>query len=1070
MNQKICRLPLVLVLLSALVVCAGCATQDARRHANQDFAVLRDAYFFQYLKFNPVVSTYLGGDGYSSDLKTINGRLRDFSPQGLATELAYYQGVEKELAGIDTARLSAASLVDYRVMRSQVTFLIREIGELKLHQTATESYVIEAVNGVLGQLQQLSALDGGLCGTEEEWTLIVKRTQAIPAYLSAAEKNLLAGLANGVRPDWRKIERDGVNGCPAAARFFTNDLPGYAEKFVGNRAFAARLHRELDAADAQAAKAYDDFSAFLQATYGREDKTDRFAIGEQEYLARIRNNFGITEPLDELYAYGERQVATLESRLFATAQGLSTKYALDLPFSTDTERRASTRAVLTFLTRDAPSNDEALMGLYRKTTAAAVAFGRAQNLFAIPEDYKIDVVETPEVLRSGLFAAYVPAPPFKKGAVGQFYVTPTGNAAALAAAGPSAITAVAVHEGFPGHDWHYRFMSKHAAEISSVRWLTVGSVQDELSMWSDSMGAEAWAHYSEQLFSEAVEGGALGFYTPETYVSFLQQALWRAARVRVDIGIHTGRMSFNDAVDYFCEHVHFFPDARNQADSNEEARTVVASSDREIYRYSKWPTQAITYNLGKKAVLELRERVRTQLGAQYDQRKFHEKVMLQGTISPEFYKDLFDRLSVKSPGSCAQDAKVGQTAEWGRPRKILMHTPGDEVLMGVLHPRAALYENAFDLKTAQTEHVQYIERLRGQGAEVYRVVDVLMKGTIDAQGRAVPSPELDALREFAGTCLTYDCSGLKETEKSQQEKYKEDVLRQLSPGELVDVILQRPIVELHPTDGNTGLSAVYRSNPVMNLYFLRDQMITTAKGVVISRMNSVQRAPETEIVKFVLKKMGITPIYEVVGSGRLEGGDYFSVGEVAMIGQGLRTNPEGVKQLLDNQIFGSKFVAVVKDNWKDQEEMHLDTYFNIIGPKLAVMVEMRMKGRKTEDETKGISSKVDVYRLEKDGYRLVIADRDFQDYLEDDLGFTVIPVSRKDQNLYGINFLTVAPGRIFAIDGVSQEYKDTLKKNGVDAVWMDFGALTKGYGAAHCTTQVLLRENVLAKDASGKQD
>ena len=110
-------------------------------------------------------------------------------------------------------------------------------------------------------------------------------------------------------------------------------------------------------------------------------------------------------------------------------------------------------------------------------------------------------------------------------------------------------------------------------------------------------------------------------------------------------------------------------------------------------------------------------------------------------------------------------------------------------------------------------------------------------------------------------------------------------------------------------------------------------------------------------------------------------------------------------------------------------------------------------------ELKGISSKVDVYKLGENGYELKTRDMDFQQYLEKELGFKVIPVSRKDQNLYGINFLTVAPNKIFAIDGVSTAYKQTLRENGVDATWMDFGELTKGYGAAHCTTQVLLREN-----------
>jgi len=408
----------------------------------------------------------------------------------------------------------------------------------------------------------------------------------------------------------------------------------------------------------------------------------------------------------------------------------------------------------------------------------------------------------------------------------------------------------------------------------------------------------------------------------------------------------------------------------------------------------------------------------------------------------------------------AQSAKVGQKAEWDYPKKILMHTPGDEVFMGVLHPEAALYEKPFSLKIADAQHLKYIERLRKRGAEVYRVVEVLLKGTVDKNGRTTPSPELDALRDFAGEFLKFDSSDIKEPARSRQKKYKKEILSKLTPYELIKIILQRPTIHLHQTDINTGMSATYEVSPVMNLYFLRDQMITTAKGVVISNLNSVQRAPETKIIKFVLKKMGITPVYEVKGAGRLEGGDYFSAGEVALIGQGLRTNAEGVKQLLDNQVFGTPMVAVVKDSWKNQEEMHLDTYFNIIGPKLAAMIDFRMKIPGKEPELKGISTKVDVYRLDAEGYKLIIKNRDFQQYLEKDLGYTIIPVSRKDQNLYGINFLTVAPNKILAIDGVSKAYKNTLKKNGVDAVWMDFGELTKGYGAAHCTTQVLLRENV----------
>jgi hypothetical protein len=37
------------------------------------FVTLRDRYFIEFLQRNPVVSTYLGGDGYSPVLSTVNG-------------------------------------------------------------------------------------------------------------------------------------------------------------------------------------------------------------------------------------------------------------------------------------------------------------------------------------------------------------------------------------------------------------------------------------------------------------------------------------------------------------------------------------------------------------------------------------------------------------------------------------------------------------------------------------------------------------------------------------------------------------------------------------------------------------------------------------------------------------------------------------------------------------------------------------------------------------------------------------------------------------------------------------
>src|SRR4029434_8686128 len=92
-----------------------------------------------------------------------------------------------------------------------------------------------------------------------------------------------------------------------------------------------------------------------------------------------------------------------------------------------------------------------------------------------------------------------------------------------------------------------------------VRWLTPGAVEDSSSMWEDSTAAEGWGLYSEALMAEPQQGAPDGFYTPEERLYQLQGKLYRDLRVRVDPGIHTGRLSYDDAVDLFSQGVDFLP-------------------------------------------------------------------------------------------------------------------------------------------------------------------------------------------------------------------------------------------------------------------------------------------------------------------------------------------------------------------------------------------------------------------------------------------------------------------------------------------------------------------------------
>jgi uncharacterized protein (DUF885 family) len=614
---------------------AGCSLGfgvEFDRPAERRFVELRDRYFVRHLLYNPVTSTYLGADGYRDVLQSTNGALKDYSADALSRELAFYRETRQELDHIARAALSPQLQVDHRVMDAQLRFLVRLTGDRKYHQRAVDTYTAEPFRGVDWQMQQMQDLGGGLVGTEDEWRLLVARVEAIPRYLDNAKANLLAGKQAGNVPDWRMVQRNGVAPSQASIEYFSRTLPETAAGYVGSRPFGQTLMPQLRQAGNNAAAAWGEFARFLQATYDPNDRTDRFVAGTDEYEWRVRTVFGDTRSAAELYEYGGQQVA-LYSRLI---QEVVAQIAKDAGLGA----AATMRDVVNHLAADSPKNDTELFAWYRDAAARAVAYGREREMFDIPQDYRLDIVPTPPVLRTSIEAAYYMAPPFKKAGIGRFYLTPTdNNPARLRLTNRASVADTAVHEGFPGHDWHFKYMAQHAKEISNIRWLTPGAVEDSSSMWSDSMAAEGWGLYAEELMAEPVAGRPYGFYSPPEYFYQLQGQMMRAVRVRVDVGIHTGRMTFDEARDYFAEHVEFYPGAC--AMQNEDARAACDSAEGAIYRYSKWPTQAIAYNLGKHAIVALREEYKKKTGTAYSPRTFHERFMRMGTVPVAFFRDVF---------------------------------------------------------------------------------------------------------------------------------------------------------------------------------------------------------------------------------------------------------------------------------------------------------------------------------------------------------------------------------------------------------------------------------------------
>ncbi|MBA3248344.1 MAG: DUF885 family protein, partial [Pyrinomonadaceae bacterium] len=128
---------------------------------------------------------------------------------------------------------------------------------------------------------------------------------------------------------------------------------------------------------------------------------------------------------------------------------------------------------------------------------------------------------------------------------------------------------------------------------------------------------------------------------------------YRDLRVRIDTGIHTGRMSYDDAVDLFSQVVNFQSGSCRDAATlkNDAKRASCESSERAIFRYSKWPTQAITYRLGKDQIFALRREAQQLLGDKFSPKEFHVLFMKQGTIPAGYFREeLLKEIQSKQSG------------------------------------------------------------------------------------------------------------------------------------------------------------------------------------------------------------------------------------------------------------------------------------------------------------------------------------------------------------------------------------------------------------------------------------
>jgi uncharacterized protein (DUF885 family) len=408
---------------------------------------------------------------------------------------------------------------------------------------------------------------------------ITGRLEGIPSYLSEARTR-----PNGPQVRlWQDIEIRAASELPElfaeVARSAEDAIPSTEQR---------RLERAIE----RAGRAVADYAAWLESSL--RDGTDDWAIGRAQHDAMVDLRAFDGLDADAILELGWQRLAEEKQARVAAAR--------------EVDRDATEADVVDRIKSDQPVDFDAALNAYRDAMLRARAHLIEHDLVSIPADERIDVMATPEYLRGVMpFAAYFAPGPFDRDAKGIYVVTPSVDASptAMREHNLASISNTSIHEAYPGHHLQLDVARRHP---SLTRLLT-----------DAPEFVEGWGMYSELMMREH------GFDDDPRYrVVMHTDAIWRACRIILDVRMHRGELSVDEATDFLIEHTGF------------ERPNAAA----EVRWYTYRPTYPLSYLLGRTLLLQLRDDERRRLGDRFELKTFHDTLLRNGSLPVSFHRRL----------------------------------------------------------------------------------------------------------------------------------------------------------------------------------------------------------------------------------------------------------------------------------------------------------------------------------------------------------------------------------------------------------------------------------------------
>lgn len=532
-----------------------------------------DEYFDQVVfHFSPSSATVAG-------LHQYDDQLDNFSRDSIDAEVAALKRFEARIQAIHPSDAPADFVprTDREIILANIHSELLTLETIRFWEKDADNYSSACANGAFVLMERKFA------SPDDRLRSLVSRESQMPALLAAARVNL--------KNPPRVYTEIAIEQLPDIISFFQNDVPA-----AFTEAKDPVLKAQFATSNAKVISELQSYLDWLKADLLPRSNGD-FRIGADTFSKKLEYDEMVDTPLDKLLEIGWADLRKNQAHFREVAKELEPNK--DVP------------AVLEELGQNHPAPDR-LLDTFRATFDGLVSFIHSHHIITLPSDVRPTLEETPPFMRATTTASMDTPGPYESHSTEAYFnvtlpdpsMSPAEVEGYMHSFNVGTVISTAVHEAYPGHYVQFLFLPHAPTKVRKL----LGANTD----------IEGWAHYTEQMMLDEGYGQPGVGAKDERESKFLrlgqlQDALLRNARFIVGIQMHTGHMTFDEAVEFF----------QKEGYQSKESALIEAK------RGTTDPTY-LYYTLGKLQIMKLREDMKKKQGAAFSLENFHDEFLKQG--------------------------------------------------------------------------------------------------------------------------------------------------------------------------------------------------------------------------------------------------------------------------------------------------------------------------------------------------------------------------------------------------------------------------------------------------------